>query len=44
MHYPSLFTPLGLGRHTLRNRIVLPPLTRQRSAQPGDVPNELAAR
>lgn len=43
MHYPSLFTPLGLGRHTLRNRIVLPPLTRQRSAQPGDVPTELAA-
>ncbi|WP_158940718.1 alkene reductase [Burkholderia sp. S171] len=43
MHHPSLFTPVQLGRHTLRNRIVLPPLTRQRSAQPGDVATELAA-
>jgi N-ethylmaleimide reductase len=43
MHYPSLFTPLQLGRHTLRNRIVLPPLTRQRSAQPGDVSTALSA-
>jgi len=38
MEYPSLFTPLKLGRHILRNRIVLPPLTRQRAAQPGDIP------
>jgi N-ethylmaleimide reductase len=43
MHHSSLFTPIQLGRHTLRNRIVLPPLTRQRSAQPGDVATELAA-
>lgn len=43
MKHHSLFTPVPLGRHTLRNRIVLPPLTRQRSAQPGDVPTELAA-
>jgi N-ethylmaleimide reductase len=43
MHHPSLFTPLKLGRHTLRNRIVLPPLTRQRAAQPGDVPTDHAA-
>jgi N-ethylmaleimide reductase len=42
--HPALFTPVQLGRHTLRNRIVLPPLTRQRAAQPGDVPTELMAR
>ena len=39
----SLFDPLSLGGLTLRNRIVLPPLTRSRSAQPGDIPNELMA-
>jgi len=38
-----LFEPLTLGRHTLRNRIVLPPLTRQRAGQPGDVPTDLMA-
>ncbi|MCC2978327.1 alkene reductase [Sphingomonas sp. PL-96] len=39
-----LLTSARLGRHTLRNRIVLPPLTRQRAAQPGNVPTELMAR
>jgi N-ethylmaleimide reductase len=43
MQYPALFNPLTLGRQTLKNRIVLPPLTRQRAAQPGDVPTELMA-
>lgn len=42
--HPALFTPVPLGRHSLRNRIVLPPLTRQRAAQPGDVPTALMAR
>jgi len=42
--HKALFTPVQLGRHTLRNRIVLPPLTRQRAAQPGDVPTTLIAR
>jgi N-ethylmaleimide reductase len=37
------FTPATLGRHTLKNRIVLPPLTRQRSTQPGNIANELMA-
>lgn len=37
------FNPVQLGRHTLRNRIVLPPLTRQRAAQPGDVATDLMA-
>ncbi len=43
MNNSALFTPTTLGRHTLRNRIVLPPLTRQRAEQPGDVPTELMA-
>jgi N-ethylmaleimide reductase len=25
--HPALFTPVPLGQHTLRNRIVLPPQT-----------------
>ncbi|MDO7928126.1 alkene reductase [Pseudomonas sp. KFB-139] len=43
MNHPQLFSPVRLGSHSLRNRIVLPPLTRQRSAQPGDVPTDLMA-
>ena len=39
----SFFTPVTLGQHTLKNRIMLPPLTRQRSSQPGNVANELMA-
>lgn len=41
MNDSSLFTPLALGGLTLKNRIALPPLTRSRSTQPGDVPNTL---
>lgn len=41
MNDSSLFTPLALGGLTLKNRIALPPLTRSRSTQPGDVPNVL---
>ncbi len=37
----NLFTPLTLGGLTLKNRIALPPLTRSRSTQPGDLPNTL---
>lgn len=40
----TLFAPVILGRHTLKNRVVLPPLTRQRADQPGDVPNDLMAQ
>src|SRR5471032_1611687 len=36
-----LNTPVKLGHHTLNNRVVLPPLTRQRSAQPGDIATDL---
>lgn len=38
-----LFTPVKLGRFTLRNRIVMAPLTRSRARQPGDIPWELNA-
>ncbi|SDH57624.1 N-ethylmaleimide reductase [Pseudomonas flavescens] len=43
MNFPSLFQPLRLGGLVLNNRIALPPLTRSRSSQPGDIPNALMA-
>jgi len=43
MNHKSLFTQTSLGPFVLRNRIVLPPLTRSRSSQPGNVPNSLMA-
>jgi N-ethylmaleimide reductase len=43
MKNQALLQPTTLGRHTLKNRIVLPPLTRQRAAQPGDLPTTLMA-
>ncbi|HBN9703303.1 TPA: alkene reductase [Pseudomonas aeruginosa] len=43
MSTKSFFQPVKLGRYTLNNRITLPPLTRQRSSQPGNVPNALMA-
>jgi N-ethylmaleimide reductase len=39
-----LFRPYRLGALTLPNRILMAPLTRARSSQPGDVPNEMNAR
>lgn len=41
MQHQALFTPVELGGVTLKNRIVFPPLTRQRSAQPGDIASDL---
>ncbi|PBJ21342.1 N-ethylmaleimide reductase [Pseudomonas sp. ACN8] len=38
-----LFKQAHLGPYTLKNRIVLPPLTRSRSSQPGNIPNDLMA-
>lgn len=43
MKTENLFSPTRLGPYTLKNRVVLPPLTRSRSSQPGDIPNELMA-
>lgn len=40
---PSMFQPFALGTLTLPNRIVMPPLTRARAAQPGNVPTALNA-
>lgn len=39
----TLFSPLTLGPLTLPNRIWMAPLTRQRAAQPGNVPTPLNA-
>ena len=39
----SLFQPIQLGKLTLKNRIVMPPMTRSRANQPGDVANKLMA-
>ncbi len=38
-----LFQPLTLGAMALKNRIVMPPMTRSRAAQPGDTATALMA-
>ena len=43
MSQDCLFTPLRLGHYQLSNRIVMPPMTRSRASQPGDVANALMA-
>lgn len=43
MNVNPLFEPFSLGSLELKNRIVLPPLTRSRSTQPGNIPNDLMA-
>ena len=42
-HASPLFQSYALGGLELPNRIVMPPMTRSRASQPGDVPNELMA-
>ena len=39
----DFFQATSLGPYLLRNRVVLPPLTRSRSTQPGNIPNALMA-
>jgi N-ethylmaleimide reductase len=39
----DLFTPLNLGELTLPNRMVMAPLTRNRAAMPGNVPQAMNA-
>ena len=39
----KLLSELKLGNLTLKNRIIMAPLTRMRSAQPGNIPQELNA-
>lgn len=40
---PSLFDPITVGDLTLPNRVIMAPLTRNRSKQPGNIPWELNA-
>lgn len=42
-NYPHLLSPLRVGDLDLSHRVVMAPLTRMRSSQPGDVPNALNA-
>ncbi len=39
----TLFSSVALGPYTLKNRIVMPPLTRSRSTQPDNIANDLMA-
>ncbi|MEI6896242.1 MAG: alkene reductase [Psychromonas sp.] len=39
----ALFQPLYLGNFSLKNRIVMPPMTRSRASQPGNLANEMMA-
>jgi len=39
----ALFTPVQIGPLSLKHRVVMAPLTRSRSTQPGDLPNALMA-
>jgi N-ethylmaleimide reductase len=43
MSNPSIFNPLNIGKISLPNRIVMAPMTRCRTTQPGDVANALMA-
>ena len=40
----SIFTPTVVAGHTLAHRVVMAPMTRARSTQPGDIPNAMNAR
>ncbi|PKG76716.1 alkene reductase [Shewanella sp. GutCb] len=39
----ALFQPIQLGKLALKNRIVMPPMTRSRASQPGNVANQMMA-
>lgn len=41
--HKALFTPVQIGPLSLKHRVVMAPLTRSRSTQPGDIPNALMA-
>ena len=43
MKHDSIFQPFPLGELKLPNRIVMAPMTRSRTSQPGNVPNALMA-
>ena len=37
----TLFTPIQVGPMELKHRVVMGPLTRSRSVQPGNIPGDL---
>lgn len=39
----NLFSPIKIGSNDIKSRIVMAPMTRCRSSQPGDIPNDLMA-
>jgi len=39
--HQKLFSPIQIGPITLFHRVVMAPLTRSRSLQPGDIPSDL---
>ncbi len=39
----TLFQPIQLGKLKLKNRIVMPPMTRSRATQPGNIANDMMA-
>jgi len=39
--HEKLFTPVQIGPISLSHRVVMAPMTRQRSEQPGNVPGQL---
>ncbi|MGF1703598.1 alkene reductase [Photobacterium makurazakiensis] len=39
----ALFQPMRLGNASLKNRIVMPPMTRSRASQPGNMANDMMA-
>ena len=41
MNFPSLFSPLTIGPYHLKHRVVMAPLTRSRSEQPGGIPGDM---
>ncbi|MDY7022789.1 MAG: alkene reductase [Cyanobacteriota bacterium] len=43
LKFSQLFSPFKLGKLTLPHRVVMAPMTRSRSAQPGDIPTDLMA-
>jgi N-ethylmaleimide reductase len=43
MHFPSLFSPLRIGRCQLKHRVVMAPLTRMRAAKPSLAPRPMNA-
>ncbi|WP_290919616.1 alkene reductase [Halodesulfovibrio sp.] len=43
MSYEKLLSETKLGELTLENRIVMAPMTRSRSSEPGNIPNKLMA-